>query len=153
MPPDVRHVPLEEARKKLGAYADALALDQRVRKCSRACAGLVADAALGGRQIFRDCSRNFAAAKNWPPDFLPQTRRHGDTEECFLKKIYSVSPCLRVETRNVVSGFSRTLGVDRSPPGVAAGRHLLELGMLPGPAMERCERSSTRSSSTATLRQ
>jgi len=29
--PDVRHVPLEEARKKLGAYADALALDQRVR--------------------------------------------------------------------------------------------------------------------------
>jgi nucleoside-diphosphate-sugar epimerase len=31
MRPDVRHVPLEEARKKLGAYADALALDQRVR--------------------------------------------------------------------------------------------------------------------------
>jgi nucleoside-diphosphate-sugar epimerase len=29
--PDVRHVPLEEARKKLGAYADALILDQRVR--------------------------------------------------------------------------------------------------------------------------
>jgi nucleoside-diphosphate-sugar epimerase len=29
--PDVRHVPLEEARKKLGAYADALALDQIVR--------------------------------------------------------------------------------------------------------------------------
>jgi nucleoside-diphosphate-sugar epimerase len=29
--PDVRHVPIEEARKKLGAYADALALDQRVR--------------------------------------------------------------------------------------------------------------------------
>lgn len=31
VPPDVRHVPLEEGRKKLGAYADALALDQRVR--------------------------------------------------------------------------------------------------------------------------
>jgi nucleoside-diphosphate-sugar epimerase len=31
MPPDVRHVPLQEARNKLGAYADALALDQRVR--------------------------------------------------------------------------------------------------------------------------
>ncbi len=31
MTPDVRHVPLEEGRKKLGAYADALALDQRVR--------------------------------------------------------------------------------------------------------------------------
>jgi nucleoside-diphosphate-sugar epimerase len=29
--PDVRHVPLQEARSKLGAYADALALDQRVR--------------------------------------------------------------------------------------------------------------------------
>lgn len=29
--PDVRHVPLTEARAKMGAYADALALDQRVR--------------------------------------------------------------------------------------------------------------------------
>jgi nucleoside-diphosphate-sugar epimerase len=29
--PDVRHMPLPEARRKLGAYADALALDQRVR--------------------------------------------------------------------------------------------------------------------------
>jgi nucleoside-diphosphate-sugar epimerase len=31
MTPDVRHVPLEEARKKLGAYADALSLNQRAR--------------------------------------------------------------------------------------------------------------------------
>ena len=31
MRPDVRHVPIEEGRKKLGAYADALALDQIVR--------------------------------------------------------------------------------------------------------------------------
>lgn len=29
--PDVRHIPLEEAHAKLGAYADALALDQLVR--------------------------------------------------------------------------------------------------------------------------
>jgi nucleoside-diphosphate-sugar epimerase len=29
--PDVRHMPMTEARKKLGTYADALALDQRVR--------------------------------------------------------------------------------------------------------------------------
>ena len=29
--PDVRHVPIEEARAKMGAYADALALDQKVR--------------------------------------------------------------------------------------------------------------------------
>lgn len=29
--PDVRHVPIEEARKKMGPYADALALDQIVR--------------------------------------------------------------------------------------------------------------------------
>ncbi|HWW84026.1 MAG TPA: NAD-dependent epimerase/dehydratase family protein [Vicinamibacterales bacterium] len=29
--PDVRHVPIEEARQKLGPYADALALDQVVR--------------------------------------------------------------------------------------------------------------------------
>jgi nucleoside-diphosphate-sugar epimerase len=31
MRPDVRHVPMEEARAKMGAYADALALDQLVR--------------------------------------------------------------------------------------------------------------------------
>jgi nucleoside-diphosphate-sugar epimerase len=31
MRPDVRHVPLEEARAKMGPYADALALDQLVR--------------------------------------------------------------------------------------------------------------------------
>jgi nucleoside-diphosphate-sugar epimerase len=31
MRPDIRNVPIEEARQKLGAYADALALDQRVR--------------------------------------------------------------------------------------------------------------------------
>jgi nucleoside-diphosphate-sugar epimerase len=30
-PPDIRFVPITEARAKLGAYADALALDQRVR--------------------------------------------------------------------------------------------------------------------------
>jgi nucleoside-diphosphate-sugar epimerase len=30
-PPDIRHVPLEEARTKMGVYADALALDQRLR--------------------------------------------------------------------------------------------------------------------------
>lgn len=30
-PPSVRHVPLAEARRKMGAYADALALDQIVR--------------------------------------------------------------------------------------------------------------------------
>jgi nucleoside-diphosphate-sugar epimerase len=29
--PDIRHVPIEEARTKLGTYADALALDQRLR--------------------------------------------------------------------------------------------------------------------------
>jgi len=31
MRPDVRHVPIDEARAKMGAYADALALDQVVR--------------------------------------------------------------------------------------------------------------------------
>jgi nucleoside-diphosphate-sugar epimerase len=35
IPPDVRHVPIEEARKKMGPIADALALDQVVR-CPRA---------------------------------------------------------------------------------------------------------------------
>jgi nucleoside-diphosphate-sugar epimerase len=29
--PEIRHMPLPEARRKLGTYADALALDQRVR--------------------------------------------------------------------------------------------------------------------------
>ena len=31
MKPDVRHVPLDEARTKMGAYAEALALDQVIR--------------------------------------------------------------------------------------------------------------------------
>ena len=31
MRPDVRHVPLPEARAKLGDYAEALALDQKIR--------------------------------------------------------------------------------------------------------------------------
>jgi nucleoside-diphosphate-sugar epimerase len=31
MRPDIRHVPLPEARTKMGPYADALALDQRIR--------------------------------------------------------------------------------------------------------------------------
>jgi nucleoside-diphosphate-sugar epimerase len=31
MRPDVRHMPIEEARAKMGPYADALALDQKVR--------------------------------------------------------------------------------------------------------------------------
>ncbi len=30
-PPDIRFVPIAEARSKMGPYADALALDQRVR--------------------------------------------------------------------------------------------------------------------------
>jgi nucleoside-diphosphate-sugar epimerase len=30
-PADIRHIPIEEARAKMGEYADALALDQRVR--------------------------------------------------------------------------------------------------------------------------
>ena len=30
-PPDIRRVPLAEARQKMGPYADALALDQKVR--------------------------------------------------------------------------------------------------------------------------
>ena len=34
MPPDVRHVPIEEARAKMGPFADALALNQIVR-CPR----------------------------------------------------------------------------------------------------------------------
>jgi nucleoside-diphosphate-sugar epimerase len=31
VPPDVRHMPIDEARKKMGAHADALSLDQVVR--------------------------------------------------------------------------------------------------------------------------
>ena len=47
MRPDVRHVPLAEARAKMGPYADALALDQRRAKPTRPRARLVAVAALG----------------------------------------------------------------------------------------------------------
>jgi nucleoside-diphosphate-sugar epimerase len=52
MPPDVRHMPIEEARKKLGAYADALALDQIVRS-PRA-------RALGWSPTLRSVSRSVA---------------------------------------------------------------------------------------------
>ena len=41
--PDIRYMPMTEARKKLGAYADALALDQKVRSPEGACDWLVAD--------------------------------------------------------------------------------------------------------------
>ena len=44
--PDVRHVPLEEARPKMGPYADALSLDQRRPQSAGACARLDAQAAL-----------------------------------------------------------------------------------------------------------
>ena len=33
--PDIRHVPIAEARTKMGTYADALALDQRLRQPAR----------------------------------------------------------------------------------------------------------------------
>lgn len=52
MRPDVRHVPIEEARAKMGAYADALALDQVVRS-PRA-------RALGWAPTLRSVSRNAA---------------------------------------------------------------------------------------------
>ena len=38
--PDVRHMPIAEARKKFGTYADALALDQRVRSVRARALGL-----------------------------------------------------------------------------------------------------------------
>ena len=50
MQPDVRNVPIEEARAKMGPYADALALNQIVRSSARQGAGLDADAAFGLRQ-------------------------------------------------------------------------------------------------------
>ena len=50
--PDIRHVPLEEARAKMGPYADALALDQRLR-CPRA-------RAIGWAPTLRSVSGNVA---------------------------------------------------------------------------------------------
>ncbi len=50
--PDIRHVPLEEARAKMGPYADALALDQRLR-CPRA-------RAIGWTPTLRSVSGNVA---------------------------------------------------------------------------------------------
>ena len=60
MPPDVRHVPLDEARKKLGAYADALALDQKVRSAR--------GHALGWSPTLHSCSANI-------PRLLEEFRR------------------------------------------------------------------------------
>lgn len=51
-PPDVRHMPLPEAKKKLGTYAEALAMDQRVRS-PRA-------RALGWQPTLRSVSGNVA---------------------------------------------------------------------------------------------
>jgi hypothetical protein len=45
--PDVRYVPLEEARHKMGAYADALALDQVVRSPRARAHRMGAEPALG----------------------------------------------------------------------------------------------------------
>jgi nucleoside-diphosphate-sugar epimerase len=50
--PDIRHVPLPEAKKKLGTFAEALAMDQRVR-CPRA-------RALGWAPTLRSISGNVA---------------------------------------------------------------------------------------------
>lgn len=52
MRPDVRHVPLEEARSKMGSYADALALDQIVRSPR--------SRALGWAPTLRSVGRNVA---------------------------------------------------------------------------------------------
>jgi len=52
IPADIRHVPIEEARAKMGEYAEALALDQRVRS-PRA-------RALGWNPSLRSVARNVA---------------------------------------------------------------------------------------------
>ena len=48
--PDVRYVPIEEARSKMGPYADALALDQVVRSTRVTGDRLEPEPALGGGQ-------------------------------------------------------------------------------------------------------
>jgi nucleoside-diphosphate-sugar epimerase len=50
--PDVRHVPIEEARTKMGPYADALALDQKIRSARAR--------ALGWHSSLRSVSGNVA---------------------------------------------------------------------------------------------
>ena len=50
--PDVRHVPIEEARTKMGPYADALALDQKIRSARAR--------ALGWHPSLRSVSGNVA---------------------------------------------------------------------------------------------
>jgi len=51
--PDVRHMPLEEARSKLGPYADALALDQIVRSARARALGWTPTLRSVGRNIPR----------------------------------------------------------------------------------------------------
>jgi len=72
----VRHVPLEEARSKLGSYADALSLDQVVRG-PRA-------RALGWTPSLHSVSGNVArllgewrAAKDGPREDASALRHHG----------------------------------------------------------------------------
>ena len=60
--PDVRHMPMPEARRKLGTYADALALDQRVRSPRpRRSAGRRRCPA--SPRTSRGCSKSTAAAR------------------------------------------------------------------------------------------
>ena len=61
--PDVRHVPIEEARSKMGAFADALALDQVVRSPRATRARLDADAPFGRGQR-RAAARGMARVAN-----------------------------------------------------------------------------------------
>ena len=59
--PDIRHMPLPEARRKLGTYADALALDQRVRS-PRARRSAGRRRCRASPPTCRGCSKNSGAA-------------------------------------------------------------------------------------------
>ena len=64
--PEIRYMPLPEARAKLGTYADALALDQIVRSPRAREIGWHADAEVRERATCRGSSRNGATAADEP---------------------------------------------------------------------------------------
>jgi nucleoside-diphosphate-sugar epimerase len=109
MTPDVRHVPLEEARKKLGAYADALALDQRVRG-PRA-------RALGWSPTLHSVGTNV-------PRLLEEFRRAQGTR----RLIFYVSPQKR--RGGVSARLSKTLAPWRLCGGALFGSVRLQAGHL-----------------------
>ena len=77
--PDVRYVPIDEARTKMGPYADALALDQRIRSPRARALGWSPTLHSVGGNAARGCSKNgeLRGINNWFDTFMGSTGSTG----------------------------------------------------------------------------